>query len=125
MSSISRREVLATAGVSSLFLTGGCPTTGETEGRGIGFLLELDSIEDATPDSENVIDVDSMDISAEARSIFERAHSGYSASEPYSDAEREVLELLDVPVRQSTKWDERRVRLDGRYYLATVNWSIA
>lgn len=120
---LRRRDVLAAAGAGSLSVLTGCSFNVAGEEPDDGFRLDLDPLE-ATPSGDaDLVDLDAKEVSSEARTILERAHSGYLATQPYSDAELEVLDLLDVPVRLSITRDVRRVELEDRYYRATVSWT--
>lgn len=123
MPPLRRREVLAAAGAGSLSLLTGCSFNAAGEERDDGYRLDLAPLEAAPPDDSDLVDLDAKEVSSEARTIFGRAHSGYVAAQPYSDAELEVLELLDVPVRLSITRDVRRIKLEDRYYRATVTWT--
>jgi hypothetical protein len=122
MPPLRRREVLAAASAGLLSVLTGCSFNAAGEERDDGFRLDLDPLEAAPPDDSDLVDLDAKDVSSEARTIFGRPHSGHVATQPYSDAELGVLDLLDVPVRLSITRDVRQIRLEDRYYRATVSW---
>ncbi|WP_256390851.1 hypothetical protein [Natronoarchaeum rubrum] len=82
------------------------------------------SIEEAIRDQYEILDVATMDLSADARSILEEAINTppYEGTSPFSNAEEELLEALNTK-QQDVGTDTRWIVFQERFYQARINWS--
>lgn len=85
--------------------------------------LSGDNVEEAIREEHDIIDVDSLDLSAEAESILEAARDDppYVGTVSFSEAEEEVLAALNSE-QQDVGPDTRWIVFRGTYYEAQVHW---
>lgn len=85
--------------------------------------LSADEVEETIRDVHEIIDVDAMDLSADAEAILEAARvpPPYDGTAFYSEAEWEVLNALDLE-EKDVGTDTRWVTFRERYYDARARW---
>lgn len=85
--------------------------------------LDDGAVEAVIRERAAVVDATSAALSSDAAAILDRARTDppYAGTVPFSDPEREVLDLLGVE-RQSAGTDERNLRFGDTFYRARVEW---
>jgi hypothetical protein len=82
------------------------------------------AFETVVTDQQTIIQLSSDELTAETQALFDEItqRGKYDASSPFSEAEQDALDLLNVS-QKGTGSDERLTRYNQSYYRITVQWS--